>query len=123
MGRTRPPNHIPPKQFGQCRKRFPHLSNKEIQAKWVEFQKTNKNYQPKLWDKFLVKPPANLQSSSCSNVNIPMCQVQQKGAKLKMTEEPNPLDNGFSTNLPTQAQPNTCAQSNIPKKDVGGVSK
>ena len=51
-----------------------------------------------------------------------MCQIQQKWAELQVTDNPNPLDNRFSANLPTQAQPNTCAQSNISKKDVRGGS-
>ena len=123
MGKIRPLHHVPPKQFGQLKKIFPHFSNKEIQQKWVELQKSNKAHQLKLRNKFLVNPSVNIQSGSCANVNIPMCQIQQKWAKLQMTGNPNPLDNRFSANLPIQARPNTCAHSHIPMKDVGGVSK
>ena len=83
MGKIQPLHHIPPKQFGQLKKLFLHLSNKEIQKKWVEIQKSNKAHQLKLRNEFLVNPSVNYSLAHVLMLTFPCVGYSKSGQNFR----------------------------------------
>ena len=58
-------DNVPPKQYVKLKKKYKHLSSREIKVKWARIQKANKGSLLKLKNKLVVK------SGSKTNVNFP----------------------------------------------------
>ena len=65
MGNSKGVDNVPPKQFAYLKKKYKHLSSRELKVKWARIQKATKGPLLELKNKLTVK------SGSKKNINFP----------------------------------------------------